>query len=86
MDDLAGVLNTLLMVGVVSAVAPLIVALLPGLRVPQIVLLIIGGIMIGPQGFGLSDPAARSRRGARMIECTSRFIPDATKKTGMKKP
>jgi Kef-type K+ transport system membrane component KefB len=58
MDDLASVLNTLLMVGVVSAVAPLIVALLPGPRVPQIVLLIIGGIMIGPQGFGLSDPAA----------------------------
>ena len=58
MDDLAGVLNTLLLVSVVAAVAPLIVALLPGPRVPQVVLLIIGGIMIGPQGFGLSDPAA----------------------------
>jgi len=42
----------------VAALAPLIVALLPGPRVPQIVLLIIGGIIIGPQGFGLSDPAA----------------------------
>ena len=58
MDDLSSVLNTLLLVGVVAALAPLIVALLPGPRVPQIVLLIIGGIMIGPQGFGLSDPAA----------------------------
>jgi Kef-type K+ transport system membrane component KefB len=58
MDNLSSVLNTLLMVGVVAALAPLIVALLPGPRVPQIVLLIIGGIMIGPQGFGLSDPAA----------------------------
>jgi Kef-type K+ transport system membrane component KefB len=38
--------------------APVIVALLPGPRVPQIVLLIVGGIVIGPQGFGLSDPAA----------------------------
>ena len=58
MDNLSSVLNTLLLVGVVAALAPLIVALLPGPRVPQIVLLIIGGIMIGPQGFGLSDPAA----------------------------
>ena len=58
MDDLSGVLSSLLAVGVVSALAPLIVALLPGPRVPQIVVLILGGIVIGPQGFGLSDPAA----------------------------
>jgi Kef-type K+ transport system membrane component KefB len=58
MDNLSSVLNTLLLVAVVAALAPLIVALLPGPRVPQIVLLIIGGIIIGPQGFGLSDPAA----------------------------
>jgi len=58
MDDLASVLNTLVVVGVVAALAPLIVALLPGPRVPQIVLLIIGGIVIGPEGFGLADPAA----------------------------
>jgi hypothetical protein len=43
MDNLSSVLNTLLMVGVVAALAPLIVALLPGPRAPQIVLLIIGG-------------------------------------------
>ena len=58
MDDLGSVLNTLVVVGVVAALAPLIVALLPGPRVPQIVLLIIGGIVIGPEGFGLADPAA----------------------------
>ena len=58
MDDLASVLNTLVVVGVVAALAPLIVALLPGPRVPQIVLLIIGGIVIGPEGLGLADPAA----------------------------
>jgi Kef-type K+ transport system membrane component KefB len=57
MDDLASVLNTLVVVGVVAALAPLIVALLPGPRVPQIVLLILGGIVIGPEGFGLADPA-----------------------------
>jgi Kef-type K+ transport system membrane component KefB len=57
MDNLSSVLNTLVVVGLVSALAPLIVALLPGPRVPQIVLLIIGGIVIGPQGFGLADPA-----------------------------
>jgi Kef-type K+ transport system membrane component KefB len=57
MDDLSSVLNTLLVVSVVAALAPLIVALLPGLRVPQIVLLIIGGIVIGPEGFGLAEPA-----------------------------
>src|SRR6476660_4957210 len=57
MDDLSSVLNTLLVVSVVAALAPLIVALLPGLRIPQTVVLIIGGILIGPQGFGLAEPA-----------------------------
>jgi len=58
MEDLSSVLNTLVVVAAVAALAPLIVSLLPGPRVPQIVLLIIGGIVIGPQGFGLADPAA----------------------------
>src|SRR5688500_4725826 len=58
MDDLSSVLNTLVVVAAVAALAPLIVSLLPGPRVPQIVLLIIGGIVIGPRGFGLADPAA----------------------------
>jgi Kef-type K+ transport system membrane component KefB len=57
MDNLPTVLTSLLLVGVVAALAPVIVALLPGPRVPQIVLLIVGGILIGPQGFALSDPA-----------------------------
>jgi len=58
MDDLPSVLNTLVVVGLVAALAPLVVALLPGPRVPQIVLLIIGGIVIGPAGLGLADPVA----------------------------
>src|SRR4051812_39757364 len=57
MEDLSSVLNTLLVVAIIAALAPLIVALLPGPRMPQIVVLIIGGIAIGPQGFGLADPA-----------------------------
>src|SRR3954462_331708 len=58
MDDLSSVLNTLVVVGLVAALAPLVVALLPGPRVPQIVLLIVGGIVIGPAGLGLADPVA----------------------------
>jgi len=58
MDNLSSVLNTLVVVGLVAALAPLVVALLPGPRVPQIVLLIIGGIVIGPAGLGLADPVA----------------------------
>jgi hypothetical protein len=37
MDNLSSVLNTLVLVAVVAALAQLIVALLPGPRVPQIV-------------------------------------------------
>ena len=43
MDDLSSVLNTLLVVSIVAALAPLIVALLPGLRIPQIVVERVGG-------------------------------------------
>jgi Kef-type K+ transport system membrane component KefB len=57
-DDLTRGLETLLVVSIVAALAPLIVALLPGPRLPQIVLLILGGIVIGPEGFGLADPGA----------------------------
>jgi Kef-type K+ transport system membrane component KefB len=48
-------LDTLLLVAVVGAVAPLIAAALPGKRVPQVVILILLGIAIGPQGLGLGD-------------------------------
>ncbi|MCW0214262.1 MAG: cation:proton antiporter [Pseudonocardia sp.] len=57
MDDLSSVLSTLVLVSTIAALAPVIVALLPGPRVPQIVVLILGGIVIGPQGLGLADPA-----------------------------
>ena len=48
-------LDTLLAVTLVAAVAPLIAAALPGRRVPQVVILILLGIVVGPNGLGLAD-------------------------------
>jgi Kef-type K+ transport system membrane component KefB len=48
-------LETLLAVTLVAALAPMIVAALPGPKVPQVVVLILAGILIGPQGLGLAD-------------------------------
>jgi Kef-type K+ transport system membrane component KefB len=48
-------LQTLLAVTIVAAVAPIIAAALPGGRVPQVVVLIFLGIVIGPHGLGLAD-------------------------------
>jgi Kef-type K+ transport system membrane component KefB len=41
---------------VVAAVAPILAAAVPGKRVPQVVLLIFLGILIGPHGLGLASP------------------------------
>jgi Kef-type K+ transport system membrane component KefB len=49
-------LGSLLAVAVVAAAAPILAALLPG-RVPQVVLLIVGGIVIGPQALHIADAA-----------------------------
>jgi Kef-type K+ transport system membrane component KefB len=46
-------LDTLLAVTLVAALSPIIVAALPGPRIPQVVFLIFGGILIGPHGLGL---------------------------------
>lgn len=48
-------LQALLAVTVVAALAPLIVAALPGPRVPQVVVLILAGVVIGPHVLGLAD-------------------------------
>jgi Kef-type K+ transport system membrane component KefB len=48
-------LETLLAVTLVAALAPVLVAALPGPKIPQIVILIFAGILIGPQGLGLAD-------------------------------
>jgi Kef-type K+ transport system membrane component KefB len=48
-------LETLLAVTLVAALAPIVVAALPGPKIPQVVVLILGGILIGPHGLGLAD-------------------------------
>jgi len=48
-------LETLLAVALVAALAPIIVTAVPALRIPQVVVLIVAGILIGPHGLGLAD-------------------------------
>ena len=48
-------LQTLLAVTIVAAIAPMIAAALPGKRVPQVVILIFLGILVGPHVLGLAD-------------------------------
>ena len=48
-------LESLLVVTLVAALAPMIVAALPGPRVPQVVILILAGVLIGPHVLGLAD-------------------------------
>ena len=46
-------LTELFVVAAVSALAPVVSSLIPKIRVPQVVLLILGGILIGPVGLGV---------------------------------
>jgi Kef-type K+ transport system membrane component KefB len=46
----------LLIVTVIAALAPIVAGLLSRLRVPQAVILIVGGILVGPQVLGWADP------------------------------
>ncbi|MFL5795650.1 MAG: cation:proton antiporter, partial [Actinomycetota bacterium] len=55
--DLARGLDTLLLAAAVAALAPLVVALLPGPRIPQVVVLLAGGVLIGPEALGWADRA-----------------------------
>ena len=54
--DLETGLNTLLVVSIVSACAPFVAGLLKRLNLPQVVVLIVGGILIGPDVLGWADP------------------------------
>ena len=49
-------LGSLLGVVTVAAITPILAAVLPG-HVPQVVLLILGGILIGPEALDLADGA-----------------------------
>jgi Kef-type K+ transport system membrane component KefB len=57
-DDLSLGLSSLFYVAVVAALAPILVGLLRRLRVPQVVVLIIGGAVIGPQVLDLADKSS----------------------------
>ena len=48
----------LVAVALVAALTPIVVAILPGPRVPQVVVFLIGGIVIGPHVLGLANMAS----------------------------
>jgi len=50
-------LESLLAVVLVAALAPVVASALPGPKIPQVVLLIFAGVLIGPHGLGLADTA-----------------------------
>jgi Kef-type K+ transport system membrane component KefB len=56
--DILDELLELFIVASVAALAPLISVLIPKISVPQVVILIIGGIAIGPVGLGVGDSDA----------------------------
>jgi Kef-type K+ transport system membrane component KefB len=55
--DLTQGLFDLVAVALVAALTPLVVAALPGPRVPQVVIFLVGGILIGPHVLGLAGAA-----------------------------
>jgi Kef-type K+ transport system membrane component KefB len=48
----------LVTVALVAALAPLLVAALPGPRVPQVVIFLFGGVLIGPHVLGLAETSS----------------------------
>ena len=53
--DLNTGLDDLVAVALVAALAPLVVAVLPGPRIPQVVVFLVGGVLIGPHVLGLAE-------------------------------
>ena len=53
--DLTQRLNDLVAVAAVAALAPIVVAVPPGPRVPQVVIFLFGGVLIGPHALGLAE-------------------------------
>jgi Kef-type K+ transport system membrane component KefB len=54
--DLDTGLRALLIVSIVSAAAPFLCAVLGRFRIPQVVVLIVGGVLIGPEVAGWAEP------------------------------
>jgi Kef-type K+ transport system membrane component KefB len=53
--DLNQGLVDLVAVALVAALAPVVAAILPGPRIPQVVLFLLGGVLIGPHVLGLAE-------------------------------
>jgi Kef-type K+ transport system membrane component KefB len=53
--DLNRGLDDLVAVALVAALAPLVVAVLPGPRIPQVVIFLVGGVLIGPHVLGVAE-------------------------------
>ena len=51
-------LTDLVAVGLVAVLAPIVIALLPGPRIPQVVIFLIGGVLIGPHVLGVAETSA----------------------------
>jgi Kef-type K+ transport system membrane component KefB len=51
-------LNDLVAVALVAALTPIVVAVLPGPRIPQVVIFLIGGVLIGPHVLGLAETSS----------------------------
>jgi Kef-type K+ transport system membrane component KefB len=56
--DLSQGLTDLVAVALVAALAPLVVAILPGPRIPQVVVLLLGGVLIGPHVLGIAETSS----------------------------
>jgi Kef-type K+ transport system membrane component KefB len=56
--DLTKGLDDLVAVALVAALAPLIVAMLPGPRIPQVVVFLLGGVLIGPHVLGFAETSS----------------------------
>jgi Kef-type K+ transport system membrane component KefB len=48
-------LNDLVAVALVAALTPIVVAILPGPKIPQVVVFLVGGVLIGPHVLGLAE-------------------------------
>jgi Kef-type K+ transport system membrane component KefB len=56
--DLTRGLEDLVAVTLVAALAPLVVAVLPGPRIPQVVVFLLGGVLIGPHVLGFAESSS----------------------------
>ena len=55
--DVSSGLTTLLSIAAVAAIAPVVVGLFPRWHVPQVVVLLAGGVVVGPYALGWASPA-----------------------------